>query len=194
MASNLKKAADKAPSAEAPKAQRASVPFDLKWLLAIVGFVGLTAGSVVLGISVAPIRTHVETREVPVAEAPMDPGPSFNLINDQVVNLKGGGFLRFSMVVQFAHDEAAFPADGGGGHGGGGGNPVAAYEPALKDAALSAVAHLSRAEAADVAVKERLKAAMAKELDHALAGSAGHGGDQPRPRVFKVYFTSWVAQ
>lgn len=193
MASNLKKAPEKAPAAEGGKPARAGVPFDLKWLLAILGFVALTAGSVVLGISVAPIRTHVTTQVVPVAEAPMDPGPSFNLVNDQVANLKGGGFLRFSMVVQFAKDEEAFPPASGG-HGGGGGNPLASYEPALKDTTLSAVAGLTRAEAADVAVKERLKGSLAKALDQAIASVSGHEAGHPRPRVFKVYFTSWVAQ
>lgn len=206
MASNLKKAPEKAPAAEGGKPARAAVPFDLKWLFAIVGFVGLTAGSVVLGLSLAPMRTI--TREVAVDIPKPDPGPSFPLVADQVANLKGGGFLRYSLVVQFEKNEELFPAAGG--KEGGKTSPLADYEAALRDATLSAVGELTRAQAADVAQKQRFKETLKQALNAAIGWNIGADGqvrdrngkpvpstalaDIKLPRVHQVYFTNWVAQ
>ena len=218
MATNLKKPADKEEKKSAEKVVKAAGAggFDIKWALAGLGFIAITMGSVVFGVHIAQLMMKPETKTV-LAERIIKPGPVVPVLASQVVNLKGGRYLRMSVALQFIANEKLWPS-GGGGSGGHGAakpvNPLEKYEAMIKDTIISTVSSHSAAEILAPHGKEKLKKAIrdrvnaelkssgggddmhhgAVRVEVAMAGGGGGGDshDPAYPEVLKVYFTDFV--
>jgi flagellar basal body-associated protein FliL len=192
MAANLKKTPAEKKDDKAP-AEKKGVSLDLKWVLAGLGLVAITMGSVIIGIQLAPGKVVVkETVKREFVERIIKPGPSRPMLVDQVVNLRGGRYLRFSCVLQFAANEKLFPEGGGGGEGKKV-DPLEQYEPLMKDAIVSAVSERSAEELLSPSGKEKLKEEIKKRINHELgAGDAAESAEHPVPEVIKVFFTNFV--
>lgn len=219
MATNLKKPADKEDKKSAEKVVKAAGSgggFDIKWALAGLGFIAITMGSVVFGVHIAQLMMKPETKTV-LVERIIKPGPVVPVLASQVVNLKGGRYLRLSVALQFIANQKLWP-DGGGGSGGHGAakpvNPLAKYEAMMKDTIISVVGSHSAEELLAAHGKEKLKkeirdrlnaelkaAGGADDMHHgalsvevAMAGGGGGGEshDPDHPEVLKVYFTDFV--
>lgn len=223
MAANVKKSPEKKEaSAEGGKK---GFGLDLKWLLAAVGIGAIAMGGAIIGIQLAPAKFIVKEKETFVEKAPEKkvPGPTAPILTGQVINLKGGNFLRFSVAVQFVADEKLWPAGGGGsgGHGAKAVDPLERHYPMMKDLIVSMASKHTASELLSVSGKERLKdeiknalnAEFGHEVAHAPAGHApagghapaegaghGHGGgggdaeEHPTPEVLRVFFTDFVIQ
>lgn len=217
MAANIKKALDKKEKGAADASPKKGM--DLKWILAAVGIGAIAMGGAIIGIQLAPnkVIVHETERETFVEKLPAKPGPSIPMMAGQVVNLKGGHYLRFSCVLQFAANEKLWPAGGGGNHGAAKAvNPLENYEAMIKDVIVTTVSKHTAAELLTLAGKDRLKTeikvAVNRELgvpgyDEAPMAPAeaaphghGHGGGggehemTATPEVIRVFFTDFVVQ
>ena len=194
MAANLKKLAEKK---EEKKAAKAGPSFDLKWVLAGLGLMAITMGSVIVGIQLAPNKLLVHEKEsVKYVEKIVKPGPTRPVLSSQVVNLKGGRYLRFSVALQFEANEKLWPA-GGGGSGGHGAakpvDPVLPFEPMIKDLIVMKTSKYTAAQLLTVEGKEMLKNDIKASINHELGGDH-HDPEHPVPVVYKVFFTDFVIQ
>lgn len=218
MATNLKKPAEKEDKKSMEKVVKAagSGGFDVKWVLAGLGFIAITMGSVVFGVHIAQMMMTPKTH-VKLVERIIKPGPVVPVMSAAVVNLKGGRYLRLSVALQFIANENLWPT-GGGGSGGHGAakpvNPLEKYDALIKDAILVAAGAHSAEELLAPHGKEKLKKEIrdrinaelkaanggaddmhgALQVEVAMAGGGGGGDshDPAYPEVLKVYFTDFV--
>lgn len=204
MAANLKKSPEeKKEKGKAADAERRG-GIDLKWIMAGLGLVAITMGSVIIGIQLAPGKVVIkETTKTMLVERIVEPGPVVNVLQSQVLNLNGGRYLRLSVALQFVKNEKLWP-DGGGGAGGHGAakpkDPLENHHAMIKDTILTVVGRHTAAELLTPTGKEKLKdevkMAINRELGHNVKGyhGGGGGGDEAPavPEVYKVYFTDFV--
>lgn len=207
MAANLKKGADKKDDKAADKKDKkeGGVSLDLKWILAGLGLVAITMGSVIIGIQLAPAKYTVIEKEKLVEKLPAKPGKTVSIVSGQIVNLKGGRFLRFSVSLQFAKDEALWPEGGGGsgGHGTKAPDPLEPHQAMMKDKIVMVASRFSAEQLLTTPGKEDLKRLIKNtinsEFGHGGMGGAhgGGGGDAQggaKPEVVNVFFTDFVIQ
>jgi flagellar basal body-associated protein FliL len=224
VAANLKKPADKKDDKAVDKKEKkegGGFSLDLKWILAGLGLVAITMGSVIIGIQLAPAKYTVIEKEKLVEKLPAKPGKTVPIVASQIVNLKGGRFLRFSVSLQFAKNEVLWPEGGGGsgGHGAKAPDPLEAHKDMMKDKIVLVASRFTAEQLLTVQGKEQLKnmikGAINAELGHGGMGS--HGGDHhsaipaavvvttggggggaaeehPTPEVVNVFFTDFVIQ
>jgi flagellar basal body-associated protein FliL len=224
LATNLKKPAEKDDKKSAEKVVKAAGAggFDVKWVLAGLGFIAITMGSVVFGVHIAQMMMTPKT-QVRLVERIIKPGPVVPVMASAVVNLKGGRYLRLSVALQFIANEKLWPS-GGGGSGGHGAakavNPLEKYDALIKDSILGAAGGHSAEELLAPQGKEKLKREIrdrinaelkaasggaddmhgaltpaAPMVNVAMAGGGGGGEeshDPAYPEVLKVYFTDFV--
>lgn len=199
MAANLKKSPDKKEEKAAGKSEKGErFSIDLKWVAMGLAMVFITICSVIVGIQLAPTKvitqTNIETKYV--KELPLVPGPSVPLMASQIVNLNGGRYLRFSVVLQYTANEKIWPPVAAGGHGvEKGPNPLESYEPMMKDTVVSGVSMHSAQDLLNPLGKEKLKEELKEALNHQFQMLGGHGGandEHPHPIVLRVYFTEFV--
>ena len=209
MAANLKKGAEKKDDKAADKKEKQEGGFalDMKWILAGLGLVAITMGSVIIGIQLAPAKYTVIKEKEFVEKLPAKPGKTVAMVAGQIVNLKGGRFLRFSVSLQFAKNEKLWP-EGGGGSGGHGAaqavNPLEPYEAMIKDKIVMVASKFTAEQLLTSQGKEQLKGAIKtavnKELGHVTHASAHGGGgggaahEGETPEVVNVFFTDFVIQ
>jgi flagellar basal body-associated protein FliL len=200
LATNLKRSADK--DKKEDKTPKARPSFDLKWVLAAVGLIVIVIGSVIAGIYLAPNKIIVQEKEkktfvstMPVV--PPKPGPSLSIVSGEVVNLKAGRYLRFSVAIQFVANEKLFPGGGGGGEGKKV-DPLAPYADLMKDVIVTDASRHTADDLLKPAGKEKLKEEIKRDINQQLKDQAStdpdHPDDRPRPQVLKVYFTDFVIQ
>jgi flagellar basal body-associated protein FliL len=221
VAANLKKGAEKKTDDKATdkkeKKEGGGFSLDLKWILAGLGLVAITMGSVIIGIQLAPAKYTVVEKTKLVEKLPAKPGKTVPIAQGQIVNLKGGRFLRFSVSLQFAKNEKLWPEGGGGsgGHGSKAPDPLEAHKDMMKDKIVMVASRFSAEQLLTAQGKEDLKrlikSTINAELGHSLGG---HGGDHhsampvahlgggggggaeehPSPEVVNVFFTDFVIQ
>ena len=220
MAANLKKSPeDKKAKVEKAEGGSPKVNVDLKWILAGLGLVALTMGSVIIGIQLAPGKIVVrETTTTKFVQRVIKPGPVINVLQSQVLNLAGGRCLRLSVALQFVADEKLWP-EGGGGSGGHGAakpkDPLEAHYAMIKDTIVMTASKHSSADllapSGKEKLKEEIKRALNREFGHDVASvggvhvegshgahgdhGGGGGGEEAHasvPEVYKVYFTDFV--
>lgn len=222
MAANLKKGAEKKDDKAADKKEKkeGGVALDLKWILAGLGLVAITMGSVIIGIQLAPAKYTVIEKEKLVEKLPAKPGKTVAIMSGQIVNLKGGRFLRFSVSLQFAKNELLWPEGGGGsgGHGAKAPDPLEAHKDMIKDKIVMVASRFTADQLLTPQGKDDLKrlikSTVNAELGHGMAGGgsshhsanqiavettfAGGGGgaseEHPTPEVVNVFFTDFVIQ
>jgi flagellar basal body-associated protein FliL len=207
MAANLKKGADKKDDKAADKKDKkegGGFSLDLKWILAGLGLVAITMGSVIIGIQLAPAKYIQVEKTKLVEKLPTKPGPTTQIVTGQIVNLKGGRFLRFSVSLQFAKNEKLWPEGGGGGHGEGKKvDPLEQYKAMMQDKIVMMAGRFTAEQLLTSDGKEQLKhmirSAINHELGHDLGGHEGGGGgggeeEHPAPEVINVFFTDFVIQ
>lgn len=206
MAANLKNAppAGKKDDKGAGKPEKERWSPDWKWVALGLGFALTSIGATVLGVHFYAQNFLVKevTKKEYVLKMPAKPGPSVSLFTTQVVNLKGGRFLRFSVVLQYAANEHLWPTGGGGSSGHGSSkavNPLEKFEPLMKDVVVSTISRHSATELLDTEGRERLKAKIKANINHeikaAFGASEGHGDAEegsPLPEVMRVFFTEFV--
>lgn len=211
MAANLKNAppAGKKDDKGSGKPEKERWSPDWKWVALGLGFALTSIGATVLGVHFYAQNFLVKevTKKEYVLKMPPKPGPSVPLFATQIVNLKGGRYLRFSIVLQYAADEHLWPTGGGGSGGHGGGkptNPLEKYEPLMKDVVVSTISRHSAAELLEPEGREQLKMKIKANINHELkaafggAESMGDGhGDSAQegaalPEVLRVFFTEFV--
>ena len=210
MAANLKNAppAGKKDEKASGKPEKERWSPDWKWVALGLGFALTSIGATVLGVHFYAqnflVQTKVEKQYV--LKMPPKPGPSAPLITTGIVNLKGGRYLRYSVVLQYAANEHLWPTGGGGSGGHGSGkptNPLEKYEPLMKDVVVSTISRHSAAELLEPEGRENLKAKIRANINHeikaAFGAAEGHGdghGDaaegQALPEVLRVFFTEFV--
>lgn len=170
MAANIKKSLDKKEKGAADAGPKKGL--DLKWILAAVGIGAIAMGGAIIGIQLAPAKvvTQIETKTEFVEKLPAKPGPSVPMMSGQVVNLKGGRYLRFSCVLQFAANEQLWPTGGGGngGHGAKAVNPLENYEAMMKDVIVTTASRHTASELLTLTGKERLKTEIKVALNHEM--------------------------
>jgi hypothetical protein len=186
VALNLKKTPSNK-SADAPTVKSAS---PVKWFALALGLGGVVIGSTILANMLVP-REIVHKQEK-MGHTSSAPGPSFNVCTGQVVNLTGGGYLRFGCAVQFAADENLFPAGGGGSHGAAKGNPVERYEAMMKDVIVDLSSKRTAADLLSSEGKNKLKDEIKHDLNEELMAHASES--HPAPYIMSVYFTEFVVQ
>ncbi|MEB3198131.1 MAG: flagellar basal body-associated FliL family protein [Candidatus Sericytochromatia bacterium] len=141
---------------------------DLKWIALGLGFALTTVGATFLGV-------HFYVSRFMLAKSQMDaqavaamhkhkarmPGPTVPILTSQIVNLKGGRFLKFSVSFQFLADEALWPTGGGGSHGAKAVNPLEKFEAFFKDTAIETIAGYSaeelKTDAGRIGLRKKLK-------------------------------------
>lgn len=190
MATNLKKTPEKKEDKPA-KAETKGVQFDLKWLLAGLGLVAITMGSVIIGIQLAPPKQVVVVKKQLVQKLPPKPGLTENIFTGQVVNLQGGHYLRFSTDLQFAADDKVFPPASGEKKKGA--DPLAAWLPMIKDTIVSESSRHASSDLLTPEGKDHLKSEIQDALNKQFDGLRTDP-DQPEPEVIHVYFTDFVIQ
>ncbi|HEY9722502.1 MAG TPA: flagellar basal body-associated FliL family protein [Oscillatoriaceae cyanobacterium] len=191
MATNLKKTPEKKEE-KAAKAETKGVQFDLKWLLAGLGLVAITMGSVIIGIQLAPPKQVVVVKKQLVQKLPPKPGLTENIFSGAVVNLLGGHYLRFSVDLQFAADDKVFPPAEGG-EKKKAADPLAAWLPMIKDTIVSEASRHASDDLLTPAGKDHLKAEIQDALNKQFDGMKTDP-DTPEPEVIHVYFTDFVIQ
>ena len=174
----------------------ARVSFDMKYFLAALGLAGIVFGSAIIGVYIAVNRIVKQTVVIdhPVKEIPDVPGPIFQIINDQVVNLSGGHFLRFGVAIQFAADDVLFKEDKSEGKHV---SPVANFDAMIKDGILTVASKHTSQQLLDTAGKERFKDEIKATLNAEFKAmdSGREEADRkahPLPKIFKIYFPSFV--
>ena len=200
MATNLKqKGGDKKPAKE-EKPASAGIQLDLRWILAGLGLIVITMGSVILGVYLAPNKIIVQEteREVPVEKLPVKlvPGPSIPIALGEVVNLKDSHFLRFSVVFQFVASDKLFPPAAGEKKKGS--NPLDSYMPMMKDAIVSAASRHASEDLMSLQGKDKLKEEIKRDVNHEFQAYADpdpqKAAANPVPEVLRVFFTDFVIQ
>lgn len=192
MAANLKKTPEKKEEKGGQKAEGQKVQLDLKWILAGLGLVAITMGSVIIGIQLAPPKQVIVEKKTLVEKLPAKPGPAVPVFMGQVVNLNGGRYLRFSVVVQFAANDKLFPAGGGGGEGKKK-DPFEPYMAMMKDTCVTAASRHTADELLVPKGKDKLKDEIRGSLNSEFEQER-QNADDPVPEVIKVYFTDFVIQ
>jgi flagellar basal body-associated protein FliL len=123
---------------------------DLKWLALGFGFAVTTVGATFLGVHfyvsqfmLAKAKMVAEEQAKEAAEKNKKhikmPGPILPLLTTQIVNLKGGRFLKFSVSLQFAANDVLWPPGGGGSGGAKKVDPLEKYLPFLKDTTIETI-------------------------------------------------------
>ncbi|MEB3285155.1 MAG: flagellar basal body-associated FliL family protein [Candidatus Sericytochromatia bacterium] len=120
---------------------------DLKWLALGFGFAVTTVGATFLGVHfyvsqfmLAKAKMVAEEQAKEAAKKHVrHPGPLLPLLNTQIVNLKGGRFLKFSVSLQFLANDALWPPGGGGSHGAKKADPLEKYMPFFKDTTIETI-------------------------------------------------------
>lgn len=201
MAANLKKGAEKKDEKAADKKEKkeGGVGLDLKWILAGLGLVAITMGSVIIGIQLAPAKYIQVEKTKLVEKLPAKPGPTVGVVSGQIVNLKGGRFLRLSVSLQFAKNEKLWPEGGGGGHGEGKKvDPLEQYKAMMQDKIVLMASRFTAEQLLTSEGKEQLKhmikSAINHDLGHDMEGGGGGEEEHPAPEVLNVFFTDFVIQ
>jgi flagellar basal body-associated protein FliL len=169
---------------------------DLKWLLMALAMAVIVFSSVVMGVkfSVDHFTNQTHTVTQFVKEMPPKPGPILPIVTDQVVNLAGGRFLRFTAAIQFVEDPAVFAEAGGEGKKV---SPIANYEALIKDAIVTVTSRHSADDLLNLTGKEKLKDELRTAIN-AQIKTISDGREEaeiklhPAPKVYKIYFTSFV--
>lgn len=195
MATNLKEK-EKKSGAPREKGEGGRFSIDMKWLLASLGLAAIVFSSVVIGVkfSVDHFTNQTHTVTQFVKEVPPKAGPIFPIVNDQVVNLTGGRYLRFTAAIQFAEDEKVFAEAGGEGKKV---SPIAQYEALIKDTIVTVTSKHTATNLLDPSGKDRLKDEIKANINAQLKSiDAGREESEikahPLPVVYKIYFTSFV--
>jgi flagellar basal body-associated protein FliL len=185
------KGPDKPPAPEKPQV-------DLKWVLAALGLAVITMGSVVIGIQLAPNKILIkEQSSIQLVERIIKPGPTFQVMQGQVLNLQGGRYLRMSVALQFVENHDLWTPHNPGGHGASKPtDPVAPYSAMLKDVIISTASRHNAPELLALDGKERLKESLKLAINREWQSTHGaHGnGHTANPEVYRVYFTDFVIQ
>ena len=211
MAANLKNAppaGGKKDEKGAPKPEKERWSPDWKWVALGLGFALTSIGATVLGVHFYAQHFLVKevTKKEYVLKMPAKPGPSVPLFTTAITNLKGGRYLRYSLVLQYAADEHLWPTGGGGSGGHGSGkpvNPLEKYEPLMKDVVVSTISRHSAAELLEPEGREQLKMKIKNNINHELKAAFGGGesgdghgeaaeGAAALPEVLRVFFTEFV--
>jgi flagellar basal body-associated protein FliL len=208
MAANLKNApppSGKKDEKAAGKPDKERWSPDWKWVALGLGFALTSIGATVLGVHFYAQTFLVKetVRKEYVLKLPPKPGPSLPLMTTQVVNLKGGRYLRFSVVMQYVANEHLWPSGGGGNAGSSKKvDPMLRFEPLMKDVVVSTVSRHTATELLEPEGRERLKAEIRQNINHelkaAFGGSMGEGhGEEGAegsnlPEVLRVFFTEFV--
>jgi flagellar basal body-associated protein FliL len=203
VAANLKKTAEKKDDKAGDKKDKkeGGVSLDLKWILAGLGLVAITMGSVIIGIQLAPAKYTVIKEKEFVEKLPAKPGITAQVVTGQIVNLKGGRFLRLSVALQFAKNEKLWPEGGGGGHGEGKkADPLEGYKAMMQDKIVMVASRFTAEQLLTADGKEQLKHMVKSAINRELTGATGHEGgggggeEHPTPEVVSVFFTDFVIQ
>lgn len=198
MATNLKQ--DKKAEARAAKGEKGEggrrLPVSLQWLLAIAGLAVITMCSVIVGVklSIDYFTNQTKTHTQYVKEIPPKPGPIFAIVNDQVVNLNGGRYLRFAVAMQFAQDDKVFPKGEGEGKKV---SPLDPYEALIKDTIVTITSKHTANNLLDPSGKDHLKEEIKASINQQMKALAVDPDDPDAkahsvPMVYKVFFTSFV--
>lgn len=208
MAANLKnnpgsgKKDEQRPAGVKPEKERFSP--DWKWVALGLGFACTSIGATFLGVHfyVQNFLVKEKTRTEYVEKLPPKPGPTQPLFTTQIANLKGGRFLRYSVVLQFAANEALWPAGGGGAHGSSKlGNPIEKFEPLMKDVVVATVSKHTAVELLEPNGREALKGEIMRAINSEMIkvygggnNSRGDSGEESEalPEVLRVFFTEFV--
>ena len=192
VAANLKNAKDAGKGVP----EKGGSTFEMKWALAAVAMTIICFGSVVGGFLFVKnfmIKPEVKTQFV---EKRIAPGPSFPLMNSQVVNLNGGRYLRFSCSIQYVENERIWPHEGGGGNAGPKKvDPLLRYNDMMKDVVVSTISRHTATELMRPEGKERLKEEIKLRINQMMSETAGPHADplkQPVPEVYRIFFTEFV--
>lgn len=214
MAANLKQAPtpggkDEKKAAPTAKAERAGMfsNVDRYMVMMGLGFGLISICAPVVGIHLYSkyflVKETVKTEYV--LKLPPKVGPSQPLFATQITNLKGGRYLRYSVVLQYVANEHLWPM-GGGGSGGSTkkGNPLEQYEPLMKDVVVMTIGRHSAAEMLEPSFREKLKAEVRDNINKELGAvygvksmghsgmAAGEGQGSAVPEVLRVFFTEFV--
>jgi flagellar basal body-associated protein FliL len=148
---------------------------DLKWLALGFGFALTTVGASFLGVHfyvsqfmIAKAKAAAEEEAKLHKPKVRSAGPSVPLLNSQIINLKGGRYLKFSIVLQYVQDDVLWPPGGGGNAGAKKVDPLEKYGAFMKDVTIETIAGYSAEELKTDAGRSRLRTKIRDNLNAKL--------------------------